>query len=222
MTLDKRSPETLQTVDVKIRVPELPESAPFWIRDYAAHCTFQELREECINHAEVRRFQHQLARVPASRHFWCGDQMLRDDQPLASIASRLESIGGRPGISLVLRRDYYRIVPSQYVANGLEYRYVNPESPIAQVIPRILNKDERACCFDLCSYRRRRLAQEKSLADYALWPAWEDAQDEPFPERALLQLRPHISWLPYMLLAGAVLLGGLTGYLLIGMLLSFS
>ncbi len=187
-------------VDVKVTIPELTDTRPFWLRDYPLHATFAELYQDCINHDDVRRSRQALDRI--SRHFWFGEKFLPRS---ASLASQLTS-GGQayPEISLVLRRDLYRVGPPTLVAGNTEFTYADAEDRIDRVVTLVLNKAERPCCFDLCDWRGRRLTSDKSLASHSLWPAWEEAKT--FPERATLRLRPRTGWLAYVLLA--VALGG--------------
>jgi len=209
MTIYGEHPRGADLVDVKVTVPELPDVRPFWLRDCAAHQTFAELYQDCVNHADVRRSQHGLSRI--SRHFWYGDRLLLRGDSLHSLAA--PAAGGaaaRPELSLALRRDLYRVGPVEALDGHAEYTYVDAEDRILKVIGIILNKAERPGCFDLCDWRGRRLAADKSLASHALWPAWEDA--EAFPDRARLRLRPRIGWLAYALLALAVLAGLGAGY----------
>lgn len=200
-------------MDVKITIPELTDVPPFWIRGYPLHGTFAELYQDCVNDETVRRSRQTLDRV--SRHFWFGEKFLPRE---LSLASQFPAEADRSQeISLVLRRDLYRVGPPASVAGNIEYTYVDAEDRIDRVIALILSKAERPGCFDLRDWRGRRLAPEKSLAAHALWPAWEDAK---FPERAVLRLRPRTGWLAYVLLALA-LGGGLgLGYWLWGILVS--
>ncbi len=188
-------------VDVKVTILELTDIGPFWLRGCPDHATFSELYQDCVNHDEVRRSRQTLDRV--SRHFWAGERFLKRDETLSVLSASAE-------ISLVLRRDWYRVGPKETVDGQIEYTYVDAEDRIEKVIPRVLNKAERSCCFDLCDWRGRRLAGEQSLAFHSLWPAWEDK--EPFPERAQLRLRPRTGWLAYVLLALAALVGLGLGY----------
>lgn len=205
-------------MDVKITIPELTDVPAFWIRGYPPHGTFAELYQDCVNHEAVRRSRQSLDRV--SRHFWFGEKFLPREQSLASQlsadAERAQEVTQE--ISLVLRRDLYRVGPPASLAGNIEYTYVDAEDRIDRVVALILSKTERPCCFNLHDWRGRRLAPEKSLAAHALWPAWEDAKN--FPERAVLRLRPRTGWLAYFLLAVA-LGGGLgLGYWLWGVLVS--
>ncbi len=138
-----------------------------------------------------------------SRHFWAGERFLKRDETLSVLSASAE-------ISLVLRRDLYQIGPKEAVDGQIEFTYVDAEDRIEKVIPRVLNKAERSCCFDLCDWRGRRLAGDQSLAFHALWPAWEDGK--PLPARAQLRLRPRTGWLAYLLLALAALAGLGLGY----------
>lgn len=201
-------------MDIKITIPELTDIRPFWIRGFPSHSTFAELYQDCINHDDVRRSRQSLDRI--SRHFWFGDRFLPRGVSLASqFAAGADT---HPEISLVLRRDLYRVGPPEAVNGHIEYTYVDAEDRIDKVIALILNKAERPCCFDLSDWRGRRLASEKSLAFHEIWPAWEDAKT--FPDRARLRLRPRAGWLAYALLAAA-LLGGLgLGYWLGNLILS--
>lgn len=204
----------MPSVDVKITIPELTDVPAFWIRDYPLHGTFAELYQDCVNHEAVRRSRQTLDRV--SRHFWFGEKFL----PRAlSLASQFPAEADRSQeISLVLRRDLYRVGPPALVTGNSEYTYVDAENRIDRVVALILNKAERPGCFDLCDWRGRRLSSEKSLAVQALWPAWEDSKQ--FPERAVLRLRPRMGWVAYVLLAMA-LGGGLgLGYWLSGVISS--
>ncbi len=203
-------------MDFKITIPELTDVRPFWVRDCPAHSTFSELYQDCVNHDDVRRSRQALDRV--SRHFWFGEKFLPRSASLASqfpgdtAASSLE-------VSLVLRRDLYRVGPPEIVAGSIEYTYVDAEDRIDRVVALILNKSDRPCCFDLSDWRGRRLASDKSLASHELWPAWEDAKTA-FPERSILRLRPRTGWLAYVLLGAALLGGGGVGYWLWSLLLS--
>ncbi len=188
-------------VDVKVTILELTDISPFWLRGCSDHVTFSELYQDCINHDEVRRSRQTLGRV--SRHFWAGERFLKRTETLSVLNTPAE-------VSLILRRDLYRVGPKEAVDGQIEYTYVDAEDRIDKVIPRILNKAERTRCFDLCDWRGRRLAAAESLAFHSLWPAWEDK--EQFPERAQLRLRPHIGWLAYALLAAAALAGLGLGY----------
>ncbi len=201
-------------MDFKITIPELTDVRTFWIRGFLVHSTFAELYQECVNHEDVRRSRQSLDRI--SRHFWFGDRFMPRGVSLASqLAADSDT---HPEISLVLRRDLYRIGPREAVNGHVEYTYVDAEDRIDKVIALILNKAERPCCFDLSDWRGRRLASEKSLAFHEIWPAWEDAKT--FSERASLRLRPRTGWLAYALLTLA-LLGGLgLGYWLWTVLLS--
>lgn len=202
-------------MDFKITIPELTDIHPFWLRGCPDHATFSELYQDCVNHDDVRRSRQTLERV--SRHFWFGEKFLPRAESLVS-----QFPGGTAAsqeISLVLRRDLYRVAPPELVAGSIEYTYVDAEDRIDRVVALILNKSDKPCCFDLSDWRGRRLAAEKSLASQELWPAWEDSKTE-FPERAILRLRPRTSWLAYALL-GVALLGGVSlGYWLWGLLLS--
>ncbi len=188
-------------VDVKVTISELTDIGPFWLRGCPDHVTFSELYQDCVNHEEVRRSRQTLDRV--SRHFWAGERFLKRTETLSVLNTSAE-------ISLVLRRDLYRIGPKEAVDGQSEYTYVDAEDRIEKVVPRVLNKAERSCCFDLCDWRGRRLAGDQSLASHSLWPAWEDGK--PFPERAQLRLRPRTGWLAYILLAFAALAGLGLGY----------
>ncbi len=193
--------QTKPGMDVKVTIPELADIGPFWLRGCPAHATFAEIYQDCVNHEEVRRSRQPLTRV--SRHFWYGERFLKRTETLAVLNAQAE-------VSLVLRRDLYRVGPKEAVDGQIEYTYVDAEDRIEKVIPRILNKAERSGCFDLCDWRGRRLAAGESLAFHSLWPAWEDAKS--FPERAQLRLRPRTGWLAYVLLAAAVLSGLGLGY----------
>ena len=195
------SSQQTQRMDVKVTILELADIGPFWLRDCPAHATFAELYQDCVNHEDVRRSRQPLTRV--SRHFWYGERFLSRTETLAALNAQAE-------VSLVLRRDLYRVGPKEAVDGQIEYTYVDTEDRIEKVIPRILNKAERSCCFDLCDWRGRRLASGESLAFHSLWPAWEDAKS--FPERAQLRLRPRIGWLAYVLLAAGALAGLGLGY----------
>jgi len=195
------SEQAKRRVDVKVTIPELSDIGPFWLRGCPDHATFSELYQDCVNHDEVRRSRQPLTRV--SRHFWYGERFLKRAETLSALSAPAE-------ISLVLRRDLYRVGPKEAVDGQIEYTYVDAEDRIEKVIPRILNKAERSCCFDLCDWRGRRLAAAESLAFHSLWPAWEDVKS--FPERAQLRLRPRTGWLAYALLAAAALSGLGLGY----------
>ena len=205
-------------VDVKISVPELSDISSFWIRSFPTHYTFAELYQECINHPAVLQSGRSLERIRASRHFWHGHRMMLRGEPRDLVADGAEGSSGE--ISLVLRRDYYQVGPSQYIAGGVEYTYVNSEAAIDEVLAHILNPEEKLCCFDLCDSRGKRLDREQSLANYALWPAWEDAPAEEFPDHARLLIRPRTSWLPYAILVVGALIGAILGYWLITVLLT--
>ncbi len=188
--------EMRQQVDVKVTIPELTDIGPFWLRGCPAHATFADLYQDCVNHEDVRRSRQPLSRV--SRHFWAGERFLLRLETLSVLKTQTE-------VSLVLRRDLYRIGPKEAVDGQTEYTYVDAEDRIEKVVPKVLNKAERSCCFDLCDWRGRRLAGDESLASHSLWPAWEETKS--FPERATLRLRSRTGWLAYVLL----LLGALTG-----------
>ena len=200
-------------MDVKITIPELTDVRPFWIRGCAPHHTFGELYQDCVNHDDVRRSRQKLDRI--SRHFWAGETFLLRT---ASLASQFPGDDGSREISLVLRRDLYRVGPPELAAGHTEYTYVDAEDRIDRVVALILSKSERPCCFDLSDWHGRRLAPDKSLASHSLWPAWEDSKA--FPERAALRLRPRTGWLAYALLAVALLGGGGLGYWLWNVLVS--
>ena len=158
-------------VDVKVTIPEMADVRPFWLRDYPLNGTFAELYQDCINHEDVRRSRQALERI--SRHFWFGEKFLPRS---ASLASQLTREGQAYGeLSLVLRRDLYRVGPPTLVSGNIEYTYADAEDRIDRVVSLILNKAERPCCFDLCDWRGRRLTADKSLASHSLWPAWEEA-----------------------------------------------
>ena len=211
MTFPGRPVPVAATADVKVTVPELPEIGAFWVRDYGTHHTFAELYQECVNHPSVVRSLSSLQPAHASRHFWSGASLMPRAASLHSLAAQVTApAGGRPELSLILRRDLYRLGPPQFVAGGIEYTYIDAEDRIDRVIPIILGKDQNPCCFDLCDWRRRRLAPDKTLADFELWPAWEDAGE--FPDRAGLRLRARTGWLAYTLLAIAAVAGLLLGY----------
>lgn len=202
MSVSGGQSDKMGTVDVKVTIPELTDVRPFWIRGCPLHGTFAELYQDCINHDDVRRSRQSLERI--SRHFWFGEKFLPRS---ASLASQLTGDGqAYPDISLVLRRDLYRVGPPAMVAGNIEYTYADAEDRIDRVVTLILDKAERPCCFDLCDWRGRRLTSDKSLASHSLWPAWEETKA--FPERATLRLRPRTGWLAYVLLAIA-LVGGL-------------
>lgn len=187
---------------MKVTILELTDIGPFWLRGCPDHATFSELYQDCVNHDEVRRSRLSLDRV--SRHFWAGERFLKRDETLSVLNMSAE-------VSLVLRRDLYRIGPKEAVHGQTEYTYVDAEDRIEKVVPRVLNKAERSRCFDLCDWRGKRLGGEQSLASYSLWPAWEDGGKQ-FPERAQLRLRPRTGWLAYVLLAFALLAGLGLGY----------
>ena len=207
--------EGLQTLDVRISIPELNDVNSFWIRGYPTQRTFEELLQECVNYPDVRRSQKALEKVPASRHFWFGEQMLLREQPVSILAPKL---AGNPEASLILRRDYYRIGPPQLVAGGKEYVWLDAERPVEELVALILSKEEQPCCFDLADTRKRRLLPDKTLASYELLPAWEDSQ-EAFPDRAVLRLQPRAAWLPLVLLIVAVILGVALGYFVLSAVL---
>ncbi len=222
MALERQQADGIQTVDVKVSIPELKELGSFWLRDYGTHHTFADLYQECINHPDVSRFRAYLegGRGRASRHFWCGEQMLLREKPLQVIAPK--TTGGRSEISLVLRRDCYQIGPPQHVSARIteSFVYLDAEVPTENLISVVLSEAEKPCCFDLRDHHKRRLDHSRSLAAYELWPAWEEATSEPFPDRAILWLQPRITWLPYALLAGAFALGLSVGYWLLTFLLT--
>lgn len=204
------------TLDVKVRIPELDDVKPFWLRRCAAHHTFSDLYDECVNHSEVLRSRTSLTRVRASRHFWCGERMMLRHEPLSAA---LDSAGGArtapagyAEISLVLRPDYYHAAPRQYLQPNVEYTYLDAEVPVGKVIAQLLSREERTCCFDLCTDAGRRLDRTKSLAAQGLSPAWWDTAGTEFPARARLRLRPRPSWLAVALLVAAVLGGVAIGF----------
>ena len=203
--------EVSSTLDIRISIPELSDVGSFWLRGNPMRRTFEELLQECVNYPDVRRSPNALERVPASRHFWFGDQMLLQGQTVAVLA---EKAAGNSEVSLILRRDYYRIVPPQFVAGGSEYVYLDAEAPTEQLVARILSREEKPCCFDLADTRKRRLKPENTLASYELFPAWQDSKDA-FPNRAVLRLQPRASWQPTILLVVAALLGIGIGYLVV-------
>lgn len=209
MAVDERAKgET--TVDVKVRIPELEDIGAFWVRQYPLHRTFRDLHELCLNHPEVQTSKKSLAHSRASRHFWCGERLMRRKEPISAALSR----GGE--ISLVLRPDLYHVGPPSLLRPDIEYTYLDAEAPLGEIIVQILSRDERSRCFDLCrGTDRRRLAREKSLADHGLWPAWQDAPVSEFPVRARLLLRARSSWLAQALLVVAALLGTAIGYFLL-------
>lgn len=199
MTNERRASNA---IDVKVTVPELDGVPTFWMRAVPTHLTLGEFYQECVNHSELRRAGTALERVRASRHFWLGDRFLRRTDTLDALT---EGRNDRE-IALTLRRDFYFIGPKQSLAGSNEYTYVDTEDRVDRVVPRILSKQEQPRCFDLCDRRGRRLDPSKSLADYELWPAWED-RGSAFPDRAVLRLRPRTGWLAYALLAVAAFSG---------------
>jgi len=211
MTSADGQPNSAAKIHIKITIPEMDSIGSFWIRDYPIHRSFAELYQECVNHDTVLAAPHALEPVKASRHFWLGERMMRRGDSLqAAVERSAKSALGPAELSLVLRRDYYRIGPPNLVSGGIEYTYIDAEDRVDNVLPSILDKDQKICCFDLCDWRRRRLALDKSLADYELWPAWQDSGE--FPSRAALKLRPQAGGLAYALLAVAALAGSLSGY----------
>ncbi len=219
MTSMDRQAGGVQTVDVKISIPEEPRIGSFWIRNHGTHHTFEELYQECVNHPAVVQAGSILANLPASRHFWCEERMMRRTQPIADALSRASSgATGNPEISLVLRRDWYRIGPAALVQGGIEYTYLNAEAKIDLVIQKIASREERPCCLDMCDNGGRRLQRTRSLADYGLWPAWEDRPDQ-FPPHANLSLRPRTSWLPRILYVVGAVAGLLIGFILLRFIL---
>lgn len=220
MTLDRAQSSNSQTVDVKVSILELTDIPSFFLRGYATHHTFEELYQECVNHPSVVRAGKALERVPASRHFWHGDRMMLRKHSLDTIL-RAGTEPGSGEISLILRRDLYRIGPPSMVSGGAEYIYMDAEAPIEEVIARVITREERPCCVDLYSHRKHRLDRAKSLNDYELFPA-QEGSNEAFPDRAVLLLRPHVSVLSYVLLVLAVLLGVVVGYALLSLLFNLS
>lgn len=219
----RQSDQGVQTVDVAVRIPELVDIAPFWMRGVPLHQTFGALYEACVNHPEARRSRKSLAHVRASRHFWCGERMMLRGQTLADALTRgngSSNDGNGTETALVLRPDYYRIGPPQYVAGRIEYTYLDAEAPAGALVTQVLNTEEKSRCFDLCDARGKRLASDQPLAHYELWPAWQEAASDDFPVHATLRLRPRTSWLPLALLAVAALAGTGTGYLLLCALLA--
>jgi hypothetical protein len=103
-------------VDVKITVPELTDVRPFWIRGCPLHSTFAELYQDCVNHDDIRRSRQPLERV--SRHFWFGEKFLPRGASLASQFPNDANVSQE--ISLVLRRDLYRVGPPEMVAGSIE------------------------------------------------------------------------------------------------------
>ena len=129
---------------------------------------------------------------------------LKRDETLSALKAQGE-------ISLVLRRDLYRVGPKEAVDGQIEYTYVDAEDRIEKVIPRILNKAERSGCFDLCDWRGRRLA-----AGRGRWCSIRCGRPGKTQKRFLnarqLRLRPRTGWLAYVLLAAAALIGLGLGY----------
>lgn len=218
MVVDRSQQGEGQSLDIKVIVPELEDVEPFWIREFKVHRTFDELLQECVNHEKVRRSRGTLA-DKASRHFWAGDQCMLRTASVSKLSARVGGATGRGEADLVLRRDLYRIQPSALVVRNEEFNYVNAETPIEQVIGLVLSKQENPICHDLCDSRGKRLARNKSLADYALWPAWEDAPPGEFPDRARLRLRPRTSWQPTAVLVVTFIIGVALGFLLLRKLL---
>lgn len=217
---DKSSQPSRQTIDIRVSIPEATEVGSFWIREYPTHHNFGELYQECVNHAGVLPARKALEQVRASRHFWLGETMLLREQTLATLLQSTVTQGvGNREISLVLRRDFYRVQPARLLKTGAEGIYINAEAPTKEVVAQILTGEECAACFDLCRAGGRRMAQGQSLADEKLWPAWEDNPCEPFPAHARLLLRPRVSWLPYMLYALALVGGAAVGFYIIAAML---
>jgi hypothetical protein len=211
MTTTLGTPERGRTIDVKVTVAELPAASAFWMRAYPVHHTFAELYQDCMNYAPMERLRASLQPALASRHFWTGTRFMRRADPLAALLSQAAtSADGSPELSLVLRRDYYRIGPRPLVSGGAEHVYIDAEDAVENVIETILSQEQKSCCFDLCDWRGHRLSLEKSLADYELWPAWQDSEE--FPDRADLRLRARTGWVAYALLAAACLAGLSLGY----------
>lgn len=210
MTFVDGQQSSTQKIDIKITILEMAALGPFWIRDYPTHRSFAELYQECVNHPAVLASPLPLEPVKASRHFWLGDRLMPRGDSLHTVASRPAKSAGPTELSLFLRRDYYRIGPLNLVAGGIEYTYIDAEDRVDNVLPSILDKDQKTCCFDLCDWRGHRLAPDKSLTDYELWPAWQESGD--FPSHAALKLRPRAGRLAYLLLGTAALAGFLCGY----------
>lgn len=221
MLSSEKSPQPgQQTIDIRVSIPEVTDVGSFWIRGYSTRHTFGELYQECVNHAGALPARKALESVRASRHFWLGETMLLREQPLTTLqAGEAKTGGGSHEISLVLRRDFYRIQPARLLKTGTDSIYINSEAPAKEVVAQILTGEECADCFDLCSHRGRRMPQGRSLADEKIWPAWEDAPAAEFPSHARLQLRPRVSWLPYLLYAFALALGAIIGFYLLAALL---
>ena len=220
MTLDRAQNGSAQTIDVKVSIPELTDIPSFFLRGYATHHTFEELYQECVNHSSVMRTGKALERVPASRHFWHGERMMFRNRSLDAVLREGKEMGNAE-ISLVLRRDLYCIGPPVLVSGGAAYVYMDAEAPIEEVIARVLTREERPCCVDLCNHHKHRLERSKSLADYELFPALEGS-NETFPDRATLFLKPRVSALSYVLLFLSVTLGLLIGYGLLSLLFKLS
>ncbi len=216
MSADDRPAGGVTSVDIKVRVPELTDIGPFWIRGYPTRHTFTDLYAECINHDDVLASRLSLSRARASRHFWVGERMMLRGEAVAEAVRGTQPTGE---ISLVLRPDYYRVGPPQYLRPGLEYIYLDAEEATGVLAGQILGAEDQACCFDFQSFQRRRLSHDRSLADYGLWPAWQDAAGQEFPARALLRLVPRVSWQPLALLLAGGLAGAGGGYVLMRTLL---
>lgn len=107
--------------DIILLDQELSDIGPFWLRGYSDHTTFFELYQDCVNHEEVRRSRQSLTRV--SRHFWYGDRFLKRAETLSALNAQAE-------ISLVLRRDLYRVGPKEAGNGQLEYTYLDAEDRI--------------------------------------------------------------------------------------------
>ena len=205
----------LKTLDIRVSIPELSDVNSFWLRECPTNRSFGELLQECVNHPDARRSKNALENFPASRHFWFGEQMLLQGQTVAVLA---EKVAGNAEVSLILRRDYYRIGPPQFVVGEREYVYLDAEAPTEKLVAKILSKEEKPCCFDIADTRKRRLKSDQTLASYELLPAWEDSK-EAFPDRAILRLQPRASWQPAVLLFIAALLGIGLGYLVVSTLI---
>ena len=208
------------SVDIMVRIPELDKTNPVWLRGYGLQATAADLYHACVNLPELRAYHAMLDRHQASRHFWLGDKMLRRDAVLSQVLEGAGGLGGNREITLILRRDQYRLSPPQLVSGGASALYLDAEAPIEHVVAGILTQDECPDCFDLCDAQGKHLARERSLADYALWPGWPDAPADAFPVHAQLQLRPRPAWLPRILYALALILGILAGYALLAALLA--
>ena len=220
LSSDKSPQPGQQIIDIRVSIPEVADVGSFWIRGYSTHHTFGELYQECVNHAGALPARKALEGVRASRHFWMGDTMLLREQTLVALEAGSAKTGGvSREISLVLRRDFYRIQPARLLKTGTDSIYINSEAPAKEIVAQILTSEECADCFHLCSHKGRRVPHGRSLADEKIWPAWEDAPLAEFPSHARLQLRPRVSWLPYLVYVFALAAGAAVGFYLLAALL---